>query len=391
MMELATFMEMLNDKHLHELKRLEYKYGRENTLEFVSFLKGNFYKELPIKDFNGNNIVYLPIKVQIIAQLEKSLLKNIENDKYAVESMEDEAKATLEIEGINTERESIRKILSGGAPENESEKKIFGIKKGFDFIRDKTNKITEHNLYKLYTLSIGDCLDEENALKKGCFYRHDSVYVKGADIIHEGINHELLPGYMQRFMEFINAEDEIDQVIKSIIIHYYTAYLHPYFDGNGRMARLLSLWYLVGKGYNAALFIPFSQYINKSKGKYYSSFQQIEQNLGISGVCDTTPFIDFFIENVLRNAAMTATTADFYEEFNELLRKGIITPKEKELFDFVASRYGIHEFSTKQLEKDFRDAAYATIRSFVMKLERYGIFISINYANRRRYKLKKSP
>ena len=50
--------------------------------------------------------------------------------------------------------------------------------------------------------------------------------------------------------------------------------------------------------------------------------------------------------------------------------------------------YGDAEFSTKQLEKDFGDAAYATIRSFVLKFEKLGLIKSTQYGNRMKYAVK---
>ena len=47
--------------------------------------------------------------------------------------------------------------------------------------------------------------------------------------------------------------------------------------------------------------------------------------------------------------------------------------------------YGDAEFSTKQLEKDFGDAAYATIRSFVLKFEKLGLITSTHYGIRMKY------
>ena len=48
----------------------------------------------------------------------------------------------------------------------------------------------------------------------------------------------------------------------------------------------------------------------------------------------------------------------------------------------------IAEFSTKQLEKDFGDAAYATIRSFVLKFEKLGLIKSTQYGNRMKYAVR---
>ena len=64
-----------------------------------------------------------------------------------------------------------------------------------------------------------------------------------------------------------------------------------------------------------------------------------------------------------------------------------MTEKENALWQFVLSAYGDDEFSTKQLEKDFGAAAYATIRSFVLKFEKLGLLRSQKYGNRVKYRV----
>jgi len=189
-------------------------------------------------------------------------------------------------------------------------------------------------------------------------------------------------------IDYIYIDDGLDQVIKSIIIHYYFAYLHPYFDGNGRMARLLQFWYLVQIGYTSSLFIPFSAYINESKGLYYKAFTLISNNSKVSEILDITPFVSYFIDNVLTKLQKKAEPTNALKMFNNLLQTGEITAKEKDLFYYVLSAYGTNEFSTKQLEKDFKNAAYATIRNFVLKLEGKGLLSSQKYGNRMRYRVK---
>ena len=51
------------------------------------------------------------------------------------------------------------------------------------------------------------------------------------------------------------------------------------------------------------------------------------------------------------------------------------------------SYYGLGEFSTKQLEKDFGDAAYATIRDFVLKFKKLGLLTSTKYGVRIKYRV----
>ena len=78
---------------------------------------------------------------------------------------------------------------------------------------------------------------------------------------------------------------------------------------------------------------------------------------------------------------------EVFEAYKDAVKKGKITEKETKLWDFVLSHYGIDEFSTKQLEKDFGDAAYATIRSFVLKFEELGLLASTKYGTSVKYKV----
>ena len=57
----------------------------------------------------------------------------------------------------------------------------------------------------------------------------------------------------------------------------------------------------------------------------------------------------------------------------------------------MISHYGTDEFSTKQLEKDFDNAAYATIRAFVLKFEGMGLLVSKKYGARVKYAVVKQP
>ena len=61
----------------------------------------------------------------------------------------------------------------------------------------------------------------------------------------------------------------------------------------------------------------------------------------------------------------TLLVVQMVDVFQSTLSHEQVTEKEKALWEFVLSAYGDAEFSTKQLEKDFGDTAYATIRSFV--------------------------
>lgn len=386
-MDASLYIKMLSDENIINLKKMQYKYSTEAVDEFIQLIKEYIYTPLDIFDFKGTNCVYM----KNIVRMKSSYLKPLilpQSSIYGVDAMETEIYSTLAIESIDSSRESIRKIFKGYAPDGQQENRIYSMKKGVEFICDKNNKITEENIYKLYRIAIADYLDEDSKLLPGNHYRHDTVYIVGTEIEHTGLDHHLLPEYMEHFISFINKEDNMDDLQKAAIIHFYFAYLHPYFDGNGRMARLLHQWFLVQKGYPSTMFVSFSYYINQSKKQYYNAYKLVEDNTKISGIIDVSPFLIYFAENIYHKIEMENNQkSDLFDIFNDALKTEKITEKEKELWNFVLSAYGYNEFSTKKLEKDFGNAAYATIRGFVLKFTELGLLQDIHYKNRIKYKV----
>ena len=386
-MDIKVFTKILKDKHFTNYQKMQYKYG-DDFNSFLQILEDLYYKTLPPSDFDGNNIVFIENHAAVNQSAVKLLLQS-QDQHYGFKAAEDEIVATSAIESIDFSRDSVRKILKGMAPKDEQENRIMGLKSGLEFIADTANKITEENLYKLYMMTVGNFLTGDDILKKGKFYRHDTVYVVSDRVEHSGLDYKKVPQFMKSLIAFANAEDDINDLIKAAIIHFYIAFVHPYFDGNGRIARLVHLWFLIQKGYQSALFIPFSSQIEKSRKAYYDAYTSIEENKKFSGKIDVTPFIMYFINNVYNKMNEASTTIETLSVYDDAIKSGKITEKETKLWKFVLSFYGTEEFSTKRLEKDFGDAAYATIRGFVLKFEDLGLLSSVKYGPRVKYKVIK--
>ena len=235
---------------------------------------------------------------------------------------------------------------------------------------------------------IGAFLPEEDQLLPGQRYRHDHVYIVGDKLEHTGLPWNKLAGYMEQLVAFIQQDSSINDLWKAALIHFYLAYLHPYFDGNGRMARLLHLWYLVEQGYSSTLFVPLPEYIERNCKKYYDAFSLAEQNARISGVLDLPPFLLlYFIEEVYHKLCSEQPDRITSDTFRQTLQSGKITEKEHTLWQFVLTAYGDQPFSTKQLEKDFGNAAYATIRGFVLKFTEFGLLRATKFSTRTKYQV----
>ncbi|MDB7987482.1 Fic family protein [Faecalicoccus pleomorphus] len=384
-MEIAKFLEILHDKKFIDYNKMSNKYT-DTFHEYLDTLS-MFYTKLPLEDAQGNFMVFLEGPLKIQTSTLRTLFQN-QSGLYSAKSLETEIIATSAIENIDFSRDSVRSILSGQASKNEEEKRIEGLKKGLEFIADPGNKITEENLYKLYKMAIGQYLDEENQLKEGNLYRHDSVYVVGTKVEHTGMSYKQVLSYMKSLVTYINQKDDIQDLMKACIIHFYIAYVHPWFDGNGRMARLVHLWFLVQRGYQSVLFVPFSSLIEKTRKQYYDAYQTIEDNYRYTHTIDVTPFLLYFINNVY-NKIEQPLQEDTLSVYRLALNQKKITNKEDKLWKFVLSYFGTEEFSTKGLEKAYGDAAYATIRSFVLKFTDLGLLTAISYTTKNKYRVKR--
>lgn len=172
---------------------------------------------------------------------------------------------------------------------------------------------------------VGNFLDDNTKLQDGMFYRNDSVYIISNQLEHSGLDYKKISEYMKLLIDFANCDDKIDDLVKASIIHFYIAYIHPYFDGNGRIARLVHLWFLIQKGYQSTLFVPFSSKIEKTRKAYYNAYTAIEENKRYSGKIDITPFLIYFADNVYNAYNEKTTDENLLREYKKYLDNGEVT------------------------------------------------------------------
>ena len=103
--------------------------------------------------------------------------------------------------------------------------------------------------------------------------------------------------------------------------------------------------------------------------------------------CDAFP--DLFHWKCVPQAGPGFAGSRHHRNIPKRFGRGNVTEKEQALWKFVLTEYGEGQFSTKQLEKDFGNAAYATIRGFVFKFEKLGLLRSSKYGNRIKYQIAK--
>src|SRR3989344_2869327 len=217
----------------------------------------------------------------------------------------EEAIASSQLEGAHTTRAAARKmIIENKTPKNESEQMILNNFKTINTIEEeyKQKPLTLDLLLELHRMLTNETIDkkEQGRLRKD----EDEIIVTGQIRSQQYMTHVppkeiFLKQEIERLLSYANDIEEekfIHPIIKAIFIHFWIGYLHPFTDGNGRLARALFYWYLLNKGYWTFMYLPISTVIKKAPGQYAMAYIYAEQDNH-----DLTYFYDFHMHKIIQS------------------------------------------------------------------------------------------
>lgn len=126
----------------------------------------------------------------------------------------------------------------------------------------KKSEITENHVLQLHKLVL-DGIEEDFAGR----YRNGQVRIMGANFIPPA-GHKV-PELMTDFVQqIVNQTDQKNDLELAVFIHHRFVWIHPFFDGNGRTARLLMNLWLMQSGYPPAVILK------NDRKKYYDALNQ---------------------------------------------------------------------------------------------------------------------
>lgn len=284
-------------KNPKEYKKIyEQRIESENTIKFNFKINQNdaFY-------FNHFSILSKCLNISSLDKEVSVLLSNlptIAKEQYQKKCIVDEILFTNEIEGVISTRKDIISVLDQIDDSTQKPSKISSlINKYKSLVLDDFKRINSsidiRELYNSMLLKEVEGYDE-NDIPDGTIFRKNEVYLKNqsGNIIHTGIMPESnIILLMEQAIKILN-DNTIDLPIRVSIFHYLFAYIHPFYDGNGRMDRYISSVYLKDY-YNPIIAFRISQTINECKTQYYEAFKHTNEknNLG-----DISTFVYNFID-----------------------------------------------------------------------------------------------
>jgi Fic family protein len=305
-------------------------------------------KSIPLEDVSGHAFSFRAIdsvqeglhQIDLLAggivKLPEPVTNRETRRSYVVRSLIEEAITSSQIEGAATTREVAREMIrEGREPRDRSERMIFNNYATMQRIGEIRNEpLSKDLIFELHRRVTEGTLDNPMAAGR---LRLDSEYrVVGDDtgeVFHKPPPADQLEDRMAAMCEFANNGSSagfIHPAIRSILLHFWLAYDHPFVDGNGRIARALFYWSMLRHDYWLFEYVSISQAIVRAPVQYGEAFLHTETDDN-----DLSYFIVYHLDIINRSIA-------------ELHR--FIEDRSREIRTLDAHLRGIAELNHRQRE-----------------------------------------
>lgn len=321
-----------------------------------------------INEYKGKQDLYKQQSPQILETL---------NEVSVIQS----AESSNRIEGIYTSDKRLKEILHNKVtPKNRSEGEIAGYRDVLDTIHSSWEGIP---ISSNVILQLHRDLYKFSPGKGGVFKSQDNII---EEVLPDGrrfirfspVEAFYTPKYVENLCRYYNEEIKKEEIEPLILIGAFILdflCIHPFNDGNGRMARLLTLLLLYKSGFEVGKFISLEKIIEDSKESYYETLNKSSM-LWHEGKHDLFIWVEYLFGTLL--AA--------YREFEN--RVGIVSNKRGNKSERVEK--SIEKFLGNFTKEDIRnlcpEVGESTINRVLEKLREEGKIQSIGKGRNAKWK-----
>ena len=224
--------------------------------------------------------------------------------KANLEALKEDVVKSSAIEGVMLNPDHVRSSLGvslgfekhGTAPANPDIDGIVDIT--IDVARHHASPLTARRLFNWHTALFPTGLSDMQRIKVGD-WRGDEFgamqVVSGplsARRVHfEAPDAERLEGEMRRFLDWFNGEADIDPLLKAGVAHLWFVTIHPFDDGNGRIARAIGDLALAREDGMSQRLFSMSAQIERLRRTYYIKLEHRQR-----GALDVTDWLEWFLD-----------------------------------------------------------------------------------------------
>ena len=202
------------------------------------------------------------------------------------------------LEGNELNIAEARRIIEGeqiaGRPRDVQE--IINYRNVIDFIgkeqlEDSLPKELDEDLLKsLHRLTAENILEED----KTGVYRGSQVVVRNSytgEVSFRPPPAVEIPYLTREFLNWLKDELKTHPIIKAGIVHFELVRIHPFVDGNGRVARAFTAALLYKEHYDTRRFFSLEEHYDRDAVSYYKALQSVTDS-------DLTPWLEYFVEGL---------------------------------------------------------------------------------------------
>lgn len=179
------------------------------------------------------------------------------------------------IEGYNVTAEDAIAAAEGEEPldaDREAWLAVTGYRTALTFVlqlaKDKNFTYNEGFIRSMHFMML-----QHDLSKNPGNWRHGTIYVReeaSGEVVYEGPDIEFVPGLIEELIESLNGVDDCPHVlIRGAMAHLNLVMIHPFSDGNGRMARCLQTLVLAREGILESEFSSIEEYLGRNTLAYY--------------------------------------------------------------------------------------------------------------------------
>lgn len=364
--------------------------GPEQAWAILKMYRSLQVKTIPLTDPKGNAFTYwLPDCVLkdinfIDRHVGGSMLvhdrsvPSEERRRCMVRSLLDEAISSSQIEGASTNRGAAKNMLrTGRRPLDRSERMIFNNYEALQMIKMHLQEpLTAELILALHARLTRDTLEENSWEGRFRAPADRAMHVLDSDdqtVLYEPPDASGIADSMQGLCEFANSDNDefVNPVIKAILLHFWLAYVHPFMDGNGPVARALFYWYLLKHRYWGFEYLSVSTAILNDRMQYYRSFLHTERDGN-----DATYFIVYNLKEIRRAIEMLdeylrEKQQEKKQTYRLSAKYSSVNPRQRML---LASAFEQpNEIYAIETHANFHAITYQTARTDLLGLENLGL------------------
>lgn len=317
-----------------DIMQTEYEMRKNNFASFVTDIVINPIQN-EIQKRNVKYPLFFVLTKELVLKLEtvlnnsakiqrlSSSLPGIANDAYIKHLLINELQSTNETENIRSTKKEIAASINNHKGNN---KRFDGLVNQYLMLKNNEidfNRISD--IRKIFDAMVSDEIKEKD-LPDGDMFRKQSIGVydqSKAKWIHRNEFSEAeIFEYLTLLLEFIKHYNA-PEIYKIMASHFMFEYLHPFYDGNGRVGRYI-LAKLLNDHLDSFTALTFSYVVNNKKSKYYKAFEDASNfyNMG-----ELTNFIEEMLSIVIEGQESVIETFENNIEVITRLGKSLKSKK----------------------------------------------------------------